>query len=74
MQKTVFNNFDFVYLTTGGGPGTSSLTLPIYAYNTMWKDMQTARASAISVILLSFVMVFVVLYFILFQRGEKNGE
>lgn len=70
----VFNNFDFVYLTTGGGPGTSSLTMAIYSYNTMWKDMQIGRASAISVLLLIFVLVFVVLYFVLFQRGGRIDE
>lgn len=70
----VFNNFDFIYLTTGGGPGYQSLTLPIFSYNTMWKDMQTGRAAAISVILLLFVLLFVVVYFKIFQVEGNNDE
>lgn len=70
----VFNNFDFIYLTTGGGPGYASITLPIYSYLTMWKDTQTAKAAAISVILLLFVLIFVVIYFKLFKVGGESDE
>jgi len=70
----VFNNFDFIYLTTAGGPGYMSQTLPIYSYKMMWKNTHTARASAISVILLIFVAIFVVLYFKLFRVGGEADE
>jgi multiple sugar transport system permease protein len=32
----VFNNFDFIFLTTGGGPVDATTTLPIYAYSVGW--------------------------------------
>ena len=58
----------------GGGPGYASITLPIYSYLTMWKDTQTAKAAAISVILLLFVLIFVVIYFKLFKVGGESDE
>lgn len=32
----VFNNFDTIYLITGGGPANLTQTVPIYAYNVGW--------------------------------------
>ena len=41
----VFNNFDLLYLLTGGGPSDLTTTLPIYAYKTGWnlKRLGTAE-------------------------------
>ena len=32
----IFNNFDIIYLITGGGPSNATTTLPIFAYNLGW--------------------------------------
>lgn len=32
----IFNNFDLIYLITGGGPAGSTQTVPIYAYDMGW--------------------------------------
>lgn len=32
----IFNNFDLIYLITGGGPANATTTVPIYAYNMGW--------------------------------------
>ena len=32
----IFNNFDIIYLITGGGPANATTTLPIFAYNLGW--------------------------------------
>jgi len=55
--------FDIVYIITGGGPGYSSMVLPIYAYKVALSFFQLGRGAAISVITLLFsaVMVTVIL-------------
>ena len=48
----IFNNFDTIYLITGGGPANLSKTLPIYAYDVGWGLKQLGRSSAVTVLLL----------------------
>lgn len=70
----VFNNYDFIFLTTGGGPNISSQTVPIYAYFTAWKRMAMGRGSAITILLLIFVSLFIALYFKLFRVNDEEAE
>ena len=35
----IFNNFDIIYLITGGGPAGSTETVPVYAYNMDWRTL-----------------------------------
>lgn len=72
----VFNNFDLIFLITGGGPGTSTETLPIFAYKTGWVMNNLGQASAISVILLVFLLIISSIYFRVLnksERGEQNA-
>ncbi|HGE72994.1 TPA: sugar ABC transporter permease [Candidatus Poribacteria bacterium] len=43
-----FLSFESVFLTTGGGPGYSSLTLGLYIYYTGWTYLRMGRACAMS--------------------------
>jgi multiple sugar transport system permease protein len=47
-----FNNFDFVYLSTGGGPVNSTEVLPTYIYKQAWNGYALGYASAGGVIML----------------------
>jgi raffinose/stachyose/melibiose transport system permease protein len=53
-------NFDLVYLTTGGGPGTSTSVPAFEVYNRAFRggDVGTAAAIGVTVALLIFVLVF----------------
>ena len=53
----VFNNFAFIYMTTGGGPGNRSQILPVLIYNTGWGEGWLGRSSAIAVLALILLMV-----------------
>lgn len=68
----VFNNFEFVYLLTGGGPGGKTETLPIFAYRTGWDLKQLGTASSITVILLLFLLIVCLVYFKLLDKWEKE--
>jgi len=45
-----FRIFDLVYVLTGGGPANSTETISIYAYKTMFAQMNFGAGSALSVI------------------------
>jgi ABC-type sugar transport system permease subunit len=47
-----FNNFDFVYLSTGGGPVNSTEVLPTFIYKQAWNGYALGYASAGGVIML----------------------
>ncbi len=52
-----FQIFDIVYQLTGGGPGTSTITLAYMVYNYAFSNQKMGYASAIAVILLLFVLL-----------------
>lgn len=70
----VFNNFEFIYLLTGGGPGGLTETLPIFAYKTGWNLKQLGTASAITVLLLIFMIVASFVLFRILDRWEREDH
>ena len=51
----IFNNFNMIFLLTGGGPGSVTQNLPIMAYKYAWNSMEMGKSSAVSVIMLVFL-------------------
>ena len=70
----VFNNFDLLYLLTGGGPSDLTTTLPIYAYKTGWNLKRLGPASAVTILLLLFLMAVCFGYFKLLNRWEREDD
>jgi multiple sugar transport system permease protein len=68
----VFNNFELLFLITGGGPAGLTTTLPIYAYRTGWGLRQLGMASAITVLLLGFLLIAAAFAFRLVSRWERT--
>ncbi len=56
------NVFDIIWLMTGGGPGTTTQTLPVLVYFTAFKAYRLSRASAESVIFGILLLIIVLLY------------
>ncbi len=54
-----FNNFDFVYLSTGGGPVTATEVLPTYIYKQAWNGYALGYASAGGVVMLVLLVLLV---------------
>ena len=52
-----FNNFDFVYLSTGGGPVNSTEVLPTFIYKQAWNGYELGYASAGGVVMLVVLVV-----------------
>lgn len=68
----VFNNFDLLFLITGGGPGDATTTLPIFAYRTGWGLKQLGMASAVTILLLVFLILVASILFRFITRWEKE--
>lgn len=68
----IFNNFDLIYLITGGGPAGTTQTVPIYAYNMGWGTKLLGRSSAVTVLLFIFLMIICGIYFAVLNKWEKE--
>lgn len=58
-----FKEFDVIYLMTGGGPGTSTQTLPLLVYMEAFPLLHLGRGAAVAVLMFAFMFVFLWLYF-----------
>lgn len=70
----IFNNFDLIYLITGGGPANVTTTIPIYAYNMGWGSKQLGRSSAVTMLLLLFLLLVCTVYFTIIGKWEKEDK
>lgn len=68
----IFNNFDFIYLITGGGPAGSTETVPVYAYNMGWGTKLLGKSSAVTVLLFLFLMIVCMIYFKVIAHWERE--
>lgn len=59
----MFNNFDVVYLMTRGGPGTTTMTLPILIYTKAFPGLRAGIGAALGIVMFLFLLIFSVLYF-----------
>lgn len=53
-----FNNFDFIFLSTGGGPVDATQVLPVYIYRKAWHGFEMGYASAIGLVMLVILLLF----------------
>ncbi len=66
-----FNNFDFIYLSTGGGPVNATEVLPTYAYKQAWEGYALGYGAASGVIML-LVLVGVTLLYLRLVGGTDD--
>lgn len=64
-----FRVFDLIFVMTGGGPGNSTETLTIYAYKTLFRNLDFGIGSAIAVVIFIFVVVFAMIYIRLLDKS-----
>ena len=63
-----FNNFDFVYLATGGGPVNRTEVLPVYVYRQSWDSYAVGYGASIGTIMLVILMLYFVVYMRIYER------
>jgi ABC-type sugar transport system permease subunit len=65
------NQFPLVYSLTGGGPGYSSTTLPVYLYRLAFVSFDLGYASAIGVVWLVFMMLLSALFLYRIRGAQR---
>ena len=70
----IFNSFDLIFLLTGGGPGVSTQTMPIFAYRMGWTLYGLGRSSAVTILLLIILAVACTIYFKVLDHWESEVD
>lgn len=68
------NVFDVIWLLTEGGPSNATQTLPVLVYDRAFNSFAMGEASAISVLLTVFLLIFSVLFVTLVPSGDTENE
>jgi multiple sugar transport system permease protein len=66
----LFQDITLIYILTLGGPKNATTTLSVYVYKQAFQSFQMAKAAAIGVTWLIFLLVLAVFYVRLVTRGE----
>ena len=67
-----FKEFDLIWLLTGGGPSSSTETLPIVVYRQAFAMNQMGMAAAWAVAMMAILLVFMVVYIRRTREKEAN--
>jgi ABC-type sugar transport system permease subunit len=57
-----FRVFDLVYVLTGGGPGTSTEPIALYAFTSTLQDLEFGYGAALSVVIFAITFILALLY------------
>lgn len=68
-----FRVFDLVYVLTGGGPGTATEPIALYAFNALLQDLRFGYGAAVSVLIFLVTFILALLY-IRFLGGLAPAE
>lgn len=67
-----FKEFDLIYLLTGGGPVTSTQTLPLLVYKQAFGMNAMGRASTYAIGIMVVLLAFMVIYLYQARRSDKS--
>ncbi|MEU9228916.1 sugar ABC transporter permease [Streptomyces massasporeus] len=67
-----FGSFDMIFVMTGGGPGTSTMTLAVSLYQYAFVEFSLGRAAAMGVLWLVALSVVCAAYFLLNKKLEAR--
>ena len=68
------SQFDIIYMTTKGGPGNSTLNLPMYLYKIITLENNYGKANAVGVVQIILGLVLVILIQKLFNQKKDLEE
>lgn len=70
----IFQTFGKTYLTTGGGPGIQTTTLPYYTYKVAFQYWEVGQAAAIGVFGVLLAIIFAQIMVRYFAKGAQGVE
>ena len=68
------SQFDIIYMTTKGGPGNTTLNLPIYLYKAATLENNYGKANAVGTVQIAIGLILVLLIQRMFQEKREQGE
>ncbi|HEU6450536.1 MAG TPA: ABC transporter permease, partial [Gemmatimonadaceae bacterium] len=68
-----FRVFDLIYVLTGGGPGTSTEPIALYAFNALLQNLQFGYGAAISVVIFLITFGLALVYIKGLGAGSATG-
>ncbi|KLU69679.1 MAG: hypothetical protein RHS_4485 [Robinsoniella sp. RHS] len=68
------SQFDIIYVTTKGGPGSTTLNLPMFLYKAATLENNYGKANAVGVVQIVLGLVLVVLIQQLFREKKEIRE
>lgn len=66
------SQFDIIYVTTKGGPGTATLNLPIYLYKAATLENNYGKSNAVGVVQIAIGLALVLVIQALFSMGKEK--
>ncbi len=69
-----FRVFDLIYVLTGGGPGTATEPLSLFAFDALIQHLRFGYGSAISMVVFAVSFVLALLYIRVLGRGALHGS
>lgn len=67
-----FNNFEFVFLSTGGGPVRATEVLPTYIFEQSWQYYRLGYAAAIGVAMMLILLTITLVSVRLMERARRS--
>ncbi|MEM7021960.1 MAG: hypothetical protein AAF637_05120, partial [Pseudomonadota bacterium] len=64
--------FDFIFILSGGGPGTTSATLTYQIYKESFKDLDLGYGAAMSFFLLALILGSTLILYLIWGRREAH--
>ena len=68
------SQFDIIYMTTKGGPGSTTLNLPIYLYKAATLENNYGKANAVGAVQIVIGLVLVLFVQYLFREKREKKE
>jgi multiple sugar transport system permease protein len=66
-----FQNFDIIYLLTGGGPADATKTLATFIYETAFWATDIGYATALGILMLLCLLLFTIVYLLVYRAQQR---
>ncbi|WP_049979877.1 carbohydrate ABC transporter permease [Halolamina rubra] len=67
----MFNKFDIIYIMTRGGPGETTTTIPLHAYEVAFNQYRLGEAAGIAALMFVFLALWSIVYFRVARPEEE---
>jgi len=70
----MFKKVDMFLILTGGGPGTSTQTLPVLVYKSAFQSLRLGKGAANAILTFLITLIFILFYMKITGKSQKEAE